>query len=135
MDTLLGLLVRSSHPFVGPYGTFVDFVLVEYSTDTNQGRPMDVVTNSFCAVSFQSSSPSCGIIAELFVYFLSFKKGGNVLGNGTWINVGGNQAITYGGLQAASQNGGAPYDDPDGRQSYVPFATLTLTGQRGLLTF
>lgn len=23
----------------------------EYSTDTNQGRPMDIITNSFCAVS------------------------------------------------------------------------------------
>ncbi|KLO12283.1 glyoxal oxidase [Schizopora paradoxa] len=64
----------------------------EYATDTNQGRPMDIITNSFCA-------------------------GGNVLGNGTWVNVGGNQAITYGGLQAASQTGGAPYDDPDGGQS------------------
>ncbi|KLO12277.1 glyoxal oxidase [Schizopora paradoxa] len=64
----------------------------EYSTDTNQGRPMDIVTNSFCA-------------------------GGNVLGNGTWVNVGGNQAVTYGGLTANSQTGGAPYDDPDGGQS------------------
>lgn len=40
-----------------------------------------------------------------------------MLGNGTWVNVGGNQAVTYGGNQAASQNGGAPYDDPDGGQS------------------
>lgn len=55
---------------------------------------MDIITNSFCA-------------------------GGNVLGNGTWLNVGGNQAVTYGGLTASSQNGGAPYDDPDGGQSYV----------------
>lgn len=46
-------------------------------------------------------------------------KGGNVLGNGTWINVGGNQAVTYGGLTASSQNGGPPYDDPDGGQSCV----------------
>lgn len=28
--------------------------------------------------------------------------------------VGGNQAITWGGLTAASQTGGAPYDDYDG---------------------
>ena len=46
-------------------------------------------------------------------------KGGNVLGNGTWLNIGGNQAVTFGGLAAASQNGGGPYDDPDGRQSFV----------------
>jgi hypothetical protein len=46
-------------------------------------------------------------------------QGGGVMGNGTWLNVGGNQAVTYGGLQAASQNGGGPYDDPDGRQTYV----------------
>lgn len=55
---------------------------------------MDIVTNSFCA-------------------------GGNVLGNGTWLNVGGNQGVTFGGLTAPSQNGGGPYDDPDGGQSYV----------------
>ncbi|KAI0916435.1 hypothetical protein AcV7_007160 [Taiwanofungus camphoratus] len=66
----------------------------EYSVSTDNGRPMDVITNSFCA-------------------------GGNVLGNGTWINVGGNQAVTYGGLAAASQTGGPPYDDPDGGQSCV----------------
>ena len=39
------------------------------------------------------------------------------MGNGTWVNIGGNQAVTYGGAQAASQVGGMPYDDPDGRQS------------------
>ncbi|KIJ68126.1 copper radical oxidase [Hydnomerulius pinastri MD-312] len=64
----------------------------EWSATTGQTRPMDVVTNSFCA-------------------------GGSVLGNGTWINVGGNQAVTYGGATAASQTGGAPYNDPDGGQS------------------
>lgn len=48
---------------------------------------MDVVSNSFCA-------------------------GGTVLGNGTWLNVGGNQPVTYGGLaQAAGQ---APYENADG---------------------
>ncbi|KAG8896391.1 hypothetical protein FRB99_008918 [Tulasnella sp. 403] len=61
----------------------------EYNTDTDQYRPMDVVSNSFCA-------------------------GGNVLGNGTWLNVGGNQAITWGGITAASQTGGPPYDNLDG---------------------
>lgn len=46
-------------------------------------------------------------------------KGGNVLGNGTWLNVGGNQGVAMGGVPAASQLGGGPYDDPDGRQSFV----------------
>lgn len=39
------------------------------------------------------------------------------MGNGTWVNVGGNQAVTYGGDPADSQDGGGPYDDPDGRNS------------------
>ncbi|CAL1706725.1 unnamed protein product [Somion occarium] len=64
----------------------------EYDIIANKGRPMDIVTNSFCA-------------------------GGNVLGNGTWINVGGNQGVTYGGITSKTQNGGGPYDDPDGGQS------------------
>ncbi|GAA5955092.1 hypothetical protein JCM21900_001609 [Sporobolomyces salmonicolor] len=59
----------------------------EYDIDTNTYRTMDIVTNSFCA-------------------------GGNVLGNGTWINIGGNQAIGYGGLNANPMS--APYDDGDG---------------------
>jgi hypothetical protein len=50
---------------------------------------MEVVSNSFCA-------------------------GGTVLGNGTWINVGGNQAVTTGGVKAASQTGGPPYQNIDG---------------------
>ncbi|CAE6420205.1 hypothetical protein ACGC1H_004865 [Rhizoctonia solani] len=62
----------------------------EYDVDTNQFRAMDVVTNSFCA-------------------------GGSVLGNGTWLNVGGNQAITWGGLTASTQSGDSgPYYDGDG---------------------
>ncbi|KIM45417.1 copper radical oxidase [Hebeloma cylindrosporum] len=64
----------------------------EWTLGTNSQRAMDAITNSFCA-------------------------GGNVLGNGTWLNVGGNQAVTFGGQPAASQNGGGPYDDPDGRNS------------------
>ncbi|KAF8971281.1 hypothetical protein BDZ97DRAFT_1901791 [Flammula alnicola] len=66
----------------------------EWTLVANTQRPMDAVTNSFCA-------------------------GGNVLGNGTWLNVGGNQAVTWGGQPAASQDGGGPYDDPDGRQSLL----------------
>ncbi|KAG7446598.1 glyoxal oxidase [Guyanagaster necrorhizus] len=65
---------------------------VEYSVSANNAKPMDIVTNTFCA-------------------------GGNVMGDGTWLNVGGNQAVTYGGLTATSQKGGKPYNDPDGRQS------------------
>jgi hypothetical protein len=64
----------------------------EWSASSKQTRPMDMTTNSFCA-------------------------GGNVLGNGTWLNVGGNQAVTYGGDPATSQLGGPPYDDSDGGQS------------------
>lgn len=64
----------------------------EWSISSRQTRVMDVITNSFCA-------------------------GGTVLGNGTWLNVGGNQAVTYGGVAALSQTGGPPYDDPDGRRS------------------
>ena len=48
---------------------------------------------------------------------LNLTQGGNVLGNGTWVNVGGNQAVTYGGAIAMGQNGGPPYNDPDGGQS------------------
>ena len=71
---------------------------------------MDIVTNSFCAVRYP----------EPFIYIFTKRlwvQGGNVLGNGTWLNVGGNQAITYGGAQAKSQTGGGPYDDLDGGRS------------------
>ncbi|EKM81462.1 hypothetical protein AGABI1DRAFT_118621 [Agaricus bisporus var. burnettii JB137-S8] len=66
----------------------------EYTLSSNTHRAMDAITNTFCA-------------------------GGNVLGNGTWLNVGGNQAVTYGGVQAETQIGGGPYDDPDGRKSML----------------
>jgi hypothetical protein len=52
---------------------------------------MDGLTNTFCA-------------------------GGNVLGDGTWINIGGNAAVTYGGIQADA-SGANPYSDPDGGKS------------------
>lgn len=65
----------------------------EWTLGSNTQRAMDAVTNTFCA-------------------------GGNVLGNGTWLNVGGNQAVTYGGQPASNQVGnGGPYFDPDGRNS------------------
>ncbi|KZP19871.1 copper radical oxidase [Athelia psychrophila] len=62
----------------------------EWSISGNTARTMDVITNSFCA-------------------------GGTVLGNGTWMNVGGNQGVTYGGVTLTSGNG--PYDDADGGKS------------------
>ncbi|KAH8923414.1 copper radical oxidase [Atractiella rhizophila] len=46
-----------------------------YDLNAMVGTPMDITTNTFCA-------------------------GGNVLGDGTWINVGGNKAVGYGGLDA-----------------------------------
>ncbi|KAI0745030.1 DUF1929-domain-containing protein [Earliella scabrosa] len=64
----------------------------EYSVSKNKGRTMDIVTNSFCA-------------------------GGIALGNGTWLNVGGNQPVVPGG-GTADANGGA-YHDPDGGKSLI----------------
>ncbi|KEI36617.1 uncharacterized protein L969DRAFT_90591 [Mixia osmundae IAM 14324] len=61
-----------------------------YDLRTNTYKPLDVTTNSFCA-------------------------GGSVLGNGTWLNVGGNQAIRAGGLNSVPVNTAAtPYFDADG---------------------
>ncbi|TFK44242.1 glyoxal oxidase [Crucibulum laeve] len=64
----------------------------EWALGSNQQRAMNAITNSFCA-------------------------GGSVLGNGTWINVGGNQGVIVGGDVAPNQDGGGTYDDPDGRRS------------------
>ncbi|GJE94392.1 glyoxal oxidase and galactose oxidase domain-containing protein [Phanerochaete sordida] len=64
-----------------------------YALASNKGTAMDAITNTFCA-------------------------GGGVLANGSWLVVGGNQAVTTGGDPASSQNGGAaPYHDPDGGKS------------------
>jgi hypothetical protein len=51
---------------------------------------MEVATNTFCA-------------------------GGAALGNGTWISVGGNKAVTFGGLDGV--NLAAPYYNDDGAKS------------------
>jgi hypothetical protein len=64
----------------------------EYALGANTARTMNAVTNTFCA-------------------------GGTVMGNGTWINIGGNSGVTYGGDTADDQSGGGPYDDPDGGKS------------------
>ena len=47
-------------------------------------------------------------------------QGGGALGNGSWLVVGGNQAVTTGGATANSQTGGPPYDDPDGGTEFLP---------------
>lgn len=65
----------------------------EWTLSGDTQRPMEAVTNSFCA-------------------------GGNVLGNGTWLNVGGNEAVTVGGAVAVAQDGSeGPYFNIDGRTS------------------
>lgn len=61
-----------------------------YDLDTNTATPLEVITNTFCA---------CG----------------GLLGNGTWLNVGGNQAVDPGGNASASQTGANTYQDSDGR--------------------
>ncbi|KAF8348212.1 glyoxal oxidase [Amanita rubescens] len=66
----------------------------ELALGSGAQRAMDIKTNTFCA-------------------------GGNVMGDGTWVNVGGNQAVTTGGEPSPDQNGAPPYDDADGRQSLL----------------
>ncbi|GAA5881330.1 hypothetical protein JCM8547_006048 [Rhodosporidiobolus lusitaniae] len=51
----------------------------EYDLTTNTVRAMDIITNSFCA-------------------------GGNMLGNGSWLNVGGNNAVSTGGVSLSTLN-------------------------------
>ncbi|KAG8921616.1 hypothetical protein FRC00_008432, partial [Tulasnella sp. 408] len=63
----------------------------EYDLNTNQYRAMDVTTNTFCA-------------------------GGNVLGDGRWLVVGGNQPVTTGG-NTTVPGGPDPYKDGDGGNS------------------
>ncbi|CAH7687128.1 glyoxal oxidase N-terminus-domain-containing protein [Phakopsora pachyrhizi] len=62
----------------------------EYDLRTNTFRTMPVETNTFCA-------------------------GGTALGNGSWISVGGNKAVTFGGLDG--KNAVAPYYNDDGAKS------------------
>ncbi|GAA5830418.1 hypothetical protein JCM3766R1_002709 [Sporobolomyces carnicolor] len=61
---------------------------VSYDLETNTFRPQDIVSNSFCA-------------------------GGNVLGNGSWINVGGNAAVTALGVGVGPESPN-PYGNIDG---------------------
>ena len=50
-----------------------------YNPKDNTVEPKEVITNSFCA-------------------------GGGVLGDGRWLNVGGNQAVTHGGVSYLLNN-------------------------------
>jgi len=84
---------------------------------------MDVITNSFCAV--RKFPSTCYTFSDLS------SQGGSVLGNGTWLNVGGNQAVGYGGIATNGQDGGPPFNDPDGGKSYV----IPQTGWHSILTY
>ncbi|KAG8747997.1 hypothetical protein FRC10_009749 [Ceratobasidium sp. 414] len=64
----------------------------EYDIETNTYRAMDIVTNTFCA-------------------------GGNMLGDGSWINVGGNQPVKSGGATHLTGDPDDPYKNGDGGQS------------------
>lgn len=69
----------------------------EVDINTWDMRPMDVVSNAFCA-------------------------GGTVLADGRWLNVGGNQAVIAGGVAAgdpgsAAQSGQNVYGNADGRKA------------------
>jgi hypothetical protein len=44
-----------------------------------------------------------------------------------WLNVGDNQAVTYGGAQAETQIGGGLYDDPDGRKLWFSKGAIRIT--------
>ncbi|QRV96298.1 glyoxal oxidase [Ceratobasidium sp. AG-Ba] len=80
-----------------------------YNVDTNEVRPMDVITNSFCA-------------------------GGNVLGNGTWLNVGGNMKLGFGiGLYGEFDGGHAVRlitPQENGSAEWVDDPTLYLSTRR-----
>ena len=109
MDTQHGLLVNFTIVHLLSNTLFISLIL-EWSASNLTARPMDIVTNSFCAV--------CRPAQFIYISTKSFlMQGGSALGNGTWLNVGGNQAITYGGAKAKSQTGGGPYDDLDGGYS------------------
>ncbi|TIA86642.1 hypothetical protein E3P99_03633 [Wallemia hederae] len=64
-----------------------------YNPKDNTAEPKDVVTNSFCA-------------------------GGAVLGDGRWLNVGGNQAVTHGGAAVNDYpDKPNPYQNEDGGEA------------------
>ncbi|CAE6530219.1 unnamed protein product [Rhizoctonia solani] len=64
----------------------------EYDVETDKYRAMDIVTNTFCA-------------------------GGNMLGDGRWINIGGNQPVKSGGVTHVTGDPDDPYQNGDGGQS------------------
>jgi hypothetical protein len=102
----------SGTQFLSSSRVLVLILLAEYDVSANTARAMDVITNTFCAVILFLFLPSSNS-----AHRYDSVQGGNVLGNGTWLNVGGNDAVTYGGLDAANQDGDNPYGDSDGGQS------------------
>ncbi|TNY21582.1 glyoxal oxidase N-terminus-domain-containing protein, partial [Rhodotorula diobovata] len=66
-----------------------------YDLRSGETTPMDLVSNSFCS-------------------------GSNVLGNGSWINVGGNARVTAGGV-GIPQGGANPYGSADGGKAVRMF--------------
>ncbi|QRV86192.1 glyoxal oxidase [Ceratobasidium sp. AG-Ba] len=79
--------VSAQQAYLGNDGKFV-----KYDVEKNTFRPMDVVTNTFCA-------------------------GGSVMGDGTLINIGGNQPVKAGGLTHVTGDPDDPYKNGDGGQS------------------
>jgi hypothetical protein len=61
-----------------------------YNLQTNQATPLEVYTNTFCA-------------------------GGAELGDGRWLNVGGNFAVDPNAVTSANQNGDNVLHNSDGR--------------------
>ncbi|KAF8334022.1 DUF1929-domain-containing protein [Cantharellus anzutake] len=59
-------------------------------------------------------------VRAMDIYSNTFCAGGSSLGDGRWINVGGNEGVSWGGVAPGVQGnnpaayGGAPYDDYDG---------------------
>jgi hypothetical protein len=87
------------------------------------GESVEGTANGHCHQQFLRGASAHYV--QLLAPIPIISQGGNVLGNGTWLNVGGNQAVQYGGNPAQSQTGGEPYDDPDGGKSWVlPMSTL-----------
>lgn len=59
-----------------------------------------------------SASPPFALLPFVYHHYFPHFIPGSKIGNGTWLNVGGNQAVGPGGLNAAADT--APYDDGDG---------------------
>ncbi|EJU01093.1 copper radical oxidase [Dacryopinax primogenitus] len=84
-----------------------------YILDKAEGNPLQV--NGYPAWGTEIDV-STNEVRGMFLYSNTFCAAGNVLANGSWVNFGGNQAVSYGGLTPTgfSQTGGPPYNDADG---------------------